>query len=150
LFVGLCAPLVHFISSAEDACICWVTTIVVLMFVFWVLSVDGVRLTVGLAALAVHLEEGRADFWGDGIHAKQILPTRTARVRIPLSPQVRQNQTMERIYSVNVWIVGFVVLDTSPRRRCVPGTYVRCVDQFYRYMTTAYNQRFSARKLCST
>ena len=97
LFVGLCAPLVQFISGAEDACICWVTTIVVLMFVIWVLSVDGVRLTVGLAALAVHLEEGRADFWGDGIHAKQILPTRTARIRIPRSPQVRQNQTMERI-----------------------------------------------------
>ena len=78
LFVGLCAPLVHYISGAEDACICWVTTIVVLMFVFWVLSVDGVRLTVGLAALAEHLEEGRADFWGGGIHAKQIRPSRTA------------------------------------------------------------------------
>ena len=41
----------------------------------------------------------------------------------------------------------FVVLDTSPWRRCVLGAYVRCVYLFYGYIPTSHHRWFSAGKL---
>ena len=67
---GVCAPLVHLDSGRSWGEFCSVTMSVVIEFWVAALCAERVKLELGLAALAEHLDEGRGVFGDLGIHAE--------------------------------------------------------------------------------